>query len=110
MASLTDGIKSQAMWPIHGGPIKIVIPNYLITSHQRTQAIPGSDLGLLELMFRVFYDHLLLQTLSGFLVEVGEFTQVVGSLLCIFHVIVSDIIGNDPLEYMEVQILDYPLC
>ena len=35
-----------------------------------------------------------------------NFIQVVGSPSYIFHVIVPDEIGNNPLEYMEVQILD----
>ena len=35
-----------------------------------------------------------------------NFLQVVGSPLCISHVIVPDEIGNNPLEYIEVQILD----
>ena len=35
-----------------------------------------------------------------------NFIEVVGSPVCIFHVIVPDEIGNDRLEYMGVQILD----
>ena len=42
--------------------------------------------------------------------EVDGLIQVGGSSSCIFHAIVSDEIGNNPLEYMGVQILDYPLC
>ena len=49
---------------------------------------------------------LLPQTLAGFLVEVDEFYTWIGSPLCIFHVIVPDEIGENPLEYLEVQILD----
>ena len=50
--------------------------------------------------------NLLPQTLSGFLVEVNEFYIGAGSQSCIFHVIVPDEIGKNPLEYLEVQILD----
>ena len=35
-----------------------------------------------------------------------NFIQVVGSPSCIFHSIVPDEIKNNPLEYMEVRILD----
>ena len=60
-----DGIESQRMWPIHWGPIKSLwFRIYHITLHQRTQAIPGSDLGLIELMLRVFTTNLLPQTLD----------------------------------------------
>ena len=53
-----------------------------------------------------FTTNLLPQNLSGFLVEVDEFYTRVGSPSCIFHVIVPDEIWKNPLEYLEVQILD----
>ena len=60
-----DGIESQRMWPIHWAPIKSLwFRIYHITLHERTQAIPGSDLGLIELMLRVFTTNLLTQTLG----------------------------------------------
>ena len=42
-----------------------------------------------------------------FLWRLIDFIQVVGSPSCIFHAFVPDEIGKNPLEYMEVQILDY---
>ena len=53
-----------------------------------------------------FTANLLPHTLSGFLVEVDEFYIGVGTQSCIFHVIVPDEIGKNPLEYLEEQILD----
>ena len=51
------GIESQRLWPSHGGPVKSLwFWIYLITLYQLTQTIPGSDLGLIELMWRVIYD------------------------------------------------------
>ena len=38
--------------------------------------------------------------------EVDEFYTRVSSLSCIFHVIEPDEIGENPLEYLMVQILD----
>ena len=45
----------------------------LITLYQRIQAIPGSDLGLIELMCRAHYDKSAAPNPSGFLVEFDEF-------------------------------------
>ena len=53
-----------------------------------------------------FTTNLLPQTPSGFLAEVGEFYTGNWFPSCIFNVIVPDEIGNTPLEYMAVQILD----
>ena len=92
-----DGIESQRVWPIHWKPIKSLwFRMYLITLYPRTQAIPGSDLVLIQLIWRALYDKF-----AG-----GGCIQVVGSPSCIFHVIVPDEIGNNPLEYKGVQILD----
>ena len=41
-----------------------------------------------------------------FLWRLMNLIQVVGSPSCIFHVIVPNEVGNNPLEYVEVQILD----
>ena len=53
-----------------------------------------------------FITDLLPRTLSGFLVEIDEFHT--GSWFSFMHirVFVPDEIGNNPLDYMEVQILD----
>ena len=79
---------------------------YLITLYQLTQAIPGSDLVLIELMQRTLYDKFAASisvSISWWLVN---FIEAVGSPSGIFDVIVLDEFGKNSLEYMEVQILD----
>ena len=54
-----------------------------------------------------FATNLLPQSLSGYLVwRLVNFIQAVGSPSGIFHVIVSDEFSKNPVEYMEVQILE----
>ena len=81
--------------------------NYLITLYQCTQAIPGSDLRLIELIQKELYDKFVASiSVWIFLWRLINFIQAVGSPLSIFHFIVLDEIGKNPLEYMKVQILD----
>ena len=102
-----DGIESQRMWPIHWGPIKFCDFEFVSSLCTYTPkpflVLIGVWLNLYEERFTT---NLLPQTLSGFLVGVINFIQVVGSPSCIFHIVVPDEIGNNSLEYMGVQILD----
>ena len=79
---------------------------YLITLYQLTQAIPGSDLGLIELMWRVLYGKFSAST--SVWISCGDWWILYRSWFPIVH-IYRDCAGwnrKDPLEYLEVQILD----
>ena len=100
-------IESQRMSPIHWGPMKSLwFWIYLITLYQLTQAILVLIWVWLNWCEECFTANLLPQIMSELLVEVDEFYLGAGFQSCIFHMIVPDEIGKNPLEYLEVQVLD----
>ena len=69
---------------------------YVINLNRRTQAIPGSNLDLIELMRRALYNKFASSTYVWILVEVMHISRY------------CEIETKSKLEYMEVQILDPP--
>ena len=76
----------------------------VVSMHRCTKAIPGSDLGLTDwigaksALWQICCFRLCLYFIWGLI----NFIQVDGSPLCIFHVIVSDEIGQKS-EYRQVS-------
>ena len=94
----------------HWGPMKCLwFWIYLITLYQHTQAIPVCDLGLIELMWIALYDQFVASNSVWISCRGWWILYRFCYRPCVFHVIVLDEIGNNPPEYMEVQIL-YSLC
>ena len=81
---------------------------YLIILHQRTWAIPGSDLGLIELMQRALYDKFAASSsvwisCRGRWILYGQLVPHRAYFTLLFRILAV----KNPLKYMEVLILDF---